>query len=333
MKIPNLKNITLTKYESREKWLQGRHKAIGASDVSTVFGINSFTNIVELFWTKIRLTPGTPHNINSVSGEIMEPTIAKYFSHFDPENPTDEVLVQNIERNKKIRTIHRFRRNAWMNNFPLSCTLDYVSPSERAVVECKNLLGHVVNRYESGILPGHILQIQAQMLVTGLSRGILCYFVDGRFYREWVFEANGEIQEQIKERVSDFWNNQIVPARDVWNDPTKTEQEKMLLIYDNFEPDIDPNAQDSLQQFMNTRFKEISKLGKIIVNEDLSKYINGYKTNRKLEGEYSNNKDVFGSEIRSAMIANGCDEIINSDGKVIVSYRESTAGKLTLRVN
>jgi len=333
MKLPNHKNVILTKYANREEWLQGRHKAIGASDVSTLFAMNNFTNIVELFWTKVRLTPSTPHNINSVSGEIMEPIIARYFTHFDVTNPTDEVLVHNIEKEIKLRRIERYRRNVWMKDLPLSCTLDYVSPSEMCVVECKNMLGHVVNRYADGILPGHIIQVQAQMLCTGLDKAILAYFVDGRFYREWEFRANPEVQAKIKEQVNEFWSARIIPARAVWNDPNLTEQEKMLLIYDNFEPEIDPNAQDSLQEFMNTRFKESSKLGKIIVNADLQVYIDGYKLNRTLETEAGNLKDKFGNELRSALIANSCDEISSIDGRVIVSYRTSEKGKTILRVN
>lgn len=332
IKLPN-RNVTLTKYASRAEWLAGRHKAIGASDVSTLFVQNNFTNIVELFWNKVKLTPSTPHNINSVSGEIMEPIIAKYFTHFDRTNPTDEVLVRNIEGNVRLRTIERFRRNVWMKDHPLSCTLDYVSPSEMAIVECKNMLGHVINRYENGILPGHIIQVQAQMLVTGMDKAILAYFVDGRFYREWEFTPEPQVQEAIKERVNEFWNERVVPARAIWNDPTKTEQEKMLLIYDNFEPEIDPNAQDSLQDFLNTRFKESGKLGKLMVTPEIQAYIDGYKRYRTMETEAGNLKDQQGNELRSALIAHSCDEISSADGKVLVSYRTSASGKVILRVN
>ena len=225
-----------------------------------------------------------------------------------------------------------------MNDLPLSCTLDYLClpdqyASEGAIVECKNMLGHVVNRYESGILPGHILQVQAQLMCTGLSLGYLAYYVDGRYFRCYSIEASVDIQEQIQERVAEFWNTRVLPAREVWNNPLLTEQEKMLNIYENFEPPIDPTAQDVLQEFMNTRFRDVSKKGKLMVSDDLKIYIDGYKAKRTTETGAANEKDVFGNELRSALIANGCDEIVNPDGRVIVSYRESTNGKLTLRVN
>lgn len=332
MRLPN-KDIILTKYESRDKWLHGRHKAVGASDVSTLFGMNGFSNVVELFWVKTRLLPGTPHNINSVSGEIQEPNIAKYFSHYDPSNPTDEVLVKNIETNTKLRKIHRFKRNVMMTEIPLSCTLDYISPSEKCVVECKNMLNFVVSRYEDGILPGHLLQVQAQMLVTGLRKAVLCYLVDGRFYREWTFEANQSIQDRIKEEVVAFWAR-VEAGRKIWNDPTLTESQKMVMIHDNdIEPEITTAAGDTLTDFLNLRAKEIISEAKIMVTPEIRGFLDNYKINRELEGTYEKEKSKFGNQIRSLMIAHSVSEITTLDGKTIASYRANAKGSFTLKVN
>ena len=338
MKLPN-KNIILLKAVTRDIWHQNRSRAVGASDVSTLFGLNSFSNIVELFWTKVRLTPPMPHNENSYSGELHEEIVMKnYFVYYDPSNPTPEQMLRNAEAGNKLRKIQRFKRGIFMRDIPLSCTLDYLCcpdmwAPEGAAVEIKNMLGFVVGKYESGIIPGHILQVQAQLMCTGLSLAYLVYYVDGRFFRCFPIEANPEIQEQIRDRVKEFWNDRIIPAREIWNNPMKTEQEKMLLIYDNFEPPIDPTAQDSLQQFMNTRFKEIAKKGKLMVTTEIQSFIDGYRREREKESAAGTDKDVYGNEIRAALIAHGCDEITNIDGKVIASYRESNNGKVVLRVN
>lgn len=338
MRILN-KNVTLRTARSREEWYNNRFHAVGASDVSTLFALNSFTNVVELFWNRVRLTPPTKHNINSYSGELHEDLIMKkYFVYYDPSNPTDEVLIANAEAKRPLRAVQRFRRGIFMNDVPLSCTLDYIcAPDnfapEGAIVECKNMLGHVVSRYESGILPGHILQVQAQLLCTGLSLGYLVYYVDGRFFRCFPIEANLDLQAQIIEAVNEFWNERVLPARKVWNDPMRKEQEKMLLIYDNFEPAIDPNSPDTVQEFMNVRFKDISKQGKLMATPEIESFIAGYREYRSKATGAETSKDQFGNELRSALVAHGCDEITNSSGKVLVSYRESSAGKLTLRVN
>jgi len=307
--------------------------------VSTLFALNSFSNIVELFWNKVRLTKPTPHNENTYSGELHEDLVMKnYFVYYDPYNPTPERMLQNAEAGNKLRKIQRFKRGIFMKDIPLSCTLDYLCcpdhfASNGAAVEIKNMLGHVVSRYESGIIPGHLLQVQAQLMCTGLSLAYLVYYIDGRFFRCYPVEASTEIQEQIRERVADFWNNRIIPAREIWNNPMLTEQEKMLKIYDEYEPAIDPNAQDSLQAFMNTRFKEITKKGKLMVTDEIQVYIDSYRQLRTMETESGSSKDQYGNEIRSALIANGCDEISSKDGRVLVSYRENAAGKLVLRVN
>src|SRR6476660_7407828 len=300
MYLPN-KNVTLLKAVSRDIWHRNRGRAVGASDVSTLFGLNNFTNIVELFWNKVRLTPPTPHNENSYSGELHEELVMKkYFVYYDPSNPTPERMLQNAEANIRLRKVQRFKRGIFMRNIPLSCTLDYLCLPDQfalkgAAVEVKNMLGHVVSRYESGIIPGHLLQVQAQLMCTGLDLAYLVYYVDGRFFRCYAIEANLELQEQIKAQVIDFWDNRIIPARKVWNDPLMTEQDKMIKIYEWFEPAIDPNAQDSLQQFMNTRFKEISKLGKIMVTDELRTFIDGYKMYRTRETEAGNSKDQYGN--------------------------------------
>jgi hypothetical protein len=107
----------------------------------------------------------------------------------------------------------------------------------------------------------------------------------------------------------------------------------MIKINDAFEPAIDPSSQESLQAFMNTRFKESTKLGKVMVTDELQGFLDGYKANRTMETDYAKTKAMFGNELRSALIAYSCDEISSADGKVLASYREDTAGKLILRVN
>jgi predicted phage-related endonuclease len=247
-------------------------------------------------------------------------------------------MLQNAEANNRLRKVQRFRRGIFMNSLPLACTLDYLCLPDHyaphgAAVEVKNMLGHVVGRYEAGIIPGHLLQVQAQLMCTGLPFAYLVYYVDGRFFRCFELVANEDLQEQIKERVIDFWNSRVVPARQVWNNPLMSEQDKMIMIYELFEPAVDLNAQDSLQQFMNTRFKDISKLGKIMVTDELRSFIDGYKEKRTMETEAGNLKDQFGNELRSALIAHSCDEITSADGRVLVSYRENAGGKTILRVN
>jgi hypothetical protein len=145
-------------------------------------------------------------------------------------------------------------------------------------------------------------------------------------------EANQSIQEQIAHNIAEFWDKRIVPARRVWNDPNLTEQEKMLTVYSEYEPDIDPNAQDSLQDFLNLRFKEISKQGKLMVTPDIQTYLDKYGEFRAVETTAAGSKSQYGNEIRSALIAHQCDEITSADGRILASYRLQADGKLILRV-
>lgn len=337
MKIPNHKNVILQSNKNRDEFHTRRAQAVGASEVPSLMGLSTFTNIIETFWNKVKLTKPTPHNISSISGEIMEPIISgQYFVYYDPSKPDDKTLIQNMESKNKLRTVQRFNRGVKMRDHFLSCTLDYVVKPDRwaaggAILECKNFLSHVISRYEEKVMPSTIVQIQAQLAITKFPLAYLAQFVDGRFFQCYEITPNEEIQNIILNKVDDFWAR-VEKARIIWNDPMLSQDEKLLQIYP-LEPEIDPSAQDTLSAFMNVRFKEESKKGKIMVTAQIQEEIDKYKDNRSIETEAGNKKDMYGNSLKSTLLAHSCDEITNPDGKVIASWRESAKGTPILRVN
>ena len=336
--IPNRANLIFSKVsQDRAVWAtKQRSQGIGGSEVATLFGLNDFTTQIELFYNKVKLIKPMPENIATYSGKIQEDIIAKkYFVFYDPTNPTDEVMLRNIEAKKEIRNIERFNQVMQMKDHPIVLNVDRLVLDEYvpdgAVLEIKNLLKWVVRQYESEILPSHQIQIQTYMLGTGFKTAYLAYLLDGREFRCYEFAANPAVQAAIIERATAFWKI-VVEAREIWNDPTLTPDAKLLMLYD-LEPPMEGN--ESLKEFMNLRFKEEGKKGKIIMNEEAAGFIAHYKMHREEETKAKGEKEVYGNNLRSFLLANQCDEITSLDGKVIASNRESStkAGSFTLRVN
>lgn len=338
--IPNRKNLIFAKRsESQEDWAtRQRAQGVGGSEVATLFQLNDFTTEIELFYNKVKLIKPMPDNVATYSGRVMEDIIAKkYFVFYNPEDPTEETMLRNIASNTEIRNIERFNQVMQMRDYPIVLNVDRLVidryAPDGAVVEIKNLLSWVVRQYEAEILPSHQIQIQTYMLGTGFRKAYLVYLLDGRQLRVYEFEASNAIQGAIVERAEAFWKK-VVAAREVWNDPMMAADDKLLRLY-KMEPPIQVDGNKSLKEFMNLRFKEEGKKGKMVVNEEITGFMEEYRKFRGIEGEASKTKEKFGNHLRSVMLANQVDEITNMDGKVIGSNRESSkkAGSFTLRIS
>ena len=338
IKIPNRANLIFSKKsESMVDWAtRQRAEGIGGSEVATLFGLNDFTTQIELFYNKVKLIKPMPDNLATYSGKIQEDTIAKkYFVFYDPANPTEERLMANINEGKEIRKIERFNQVMQMKDHPIVLNVDRLVQDsfdpDGAVVEIKNLLKWVVRQYESEILPSHQIQVQTYMLGTGFKKAYLAYLLDGREFKCYEFPALESVQQRIIERATEFWKK-VIEGRAIWNDPLMSYDKKMLLLY-KLEPPMESN--ESLKEFINLRFKEEGKMGKIVVTEEVGGFIREYKSMRDLEKQYMAQKELYGNHLRSFLLANQCDEIVNPDGKVIASNRESDKkpGGFTLRVN
>lgn len=339
--IPNRKNLIFSKHLSHYEWAtKQRSTGVGGSEVATLFGLNDFTTQIELFYNKVKLIAPMPDNTATYSGRVMEDIIAKkYFVFYDPTDPTDETMLRNANANNgeglEIRNIERFTQVMQMKNHPIVLNVDRLVKDkfipEGGVIEIKNLLKWVVRQYEAEILPSHLIQLQTYFIGTGFKRGYLVYLLDGREFKCYEIEANDNIQGAIIEKTEQFWVI-VKKGREIWNDPTLSETDKALHLY-KLEPPMESN--ESLSKFLNLRFKEAGKLGKMMVTEEIQGYIDKYKEHRIREGAACADKDLFGNHLRSVMLAHKVDEITNKDNKVIASNRESDKkpGSFTLRVN
>lgn len=209
---------------SQDDWLRYRDRGVGASDVGTILGINPYKCSAQLFYEKLGELPVlNTENIAQFLGKEQENFIASMWEYWDPSQGTEGAMIANYRAGAKVRRCQRV--NAYVNNpdFPwLFVSLDRKInrtatirsgdevrseelPGEGAL-ELKTIAGYEADKWEGGIPPAYVVQVQTQLLVCEFKFGELAVLRDGRDFQVYPFEYNAGICETIIKRTRDFWN-------------------------------------------------------------------------------------------------------------------------------
>jgi predicted phage-related endonuclease len=205
----NLKLVS-TVGMSNEDWLAYRTKGVGASDVGTILGLNPYKCSAQLFYEKVGEMPvNNVENIAMFLGKEQENFIADMWQFWDPSDGSEGKMIQNYREGKKVRRCQRV--NAYVHNpaYPwLFVSLDRKINrwnDMEGTLELKTIAGYEADKWEAGIPPSHVVQVQTQMLVCEFKFGELAVLKDGRDFQVYPFERNNGICETIIERTRDFW--------------------------------------------------------------------------------------------------------------------------------
>jgi putative phage-type endonuclease len=186
----------------RNAWLQMRRRNVGASDVGALFHANPHKTALRL-WAEKRgaLPPDEEDNQAMRRGRILEPAVAEALRDAHP----DWVIVAA-------------RQYVELTNPRLGCTPDfYAWPSREAcdagrdmfLIQAKTVLADVYEDEWTPAPPAHyLLQIQAEMLITGIRRACLAPLVlDGNAFPvfEYHFDYDSELGDQIEAGAAKFW--------------------------------------------------------------------------------------------------------------------------------
>lgn len=203
---------------SQDIWLRYRLSGLGGSDVSTVLGLNPYRSAAALFYEKLNMDINTLENLSMFLGKESEDFIAMLWQYWpkDQDGRTDHVteMIANYRKQKVIRKCQRV--NAYCRNpkYPwLFVSLDrkinkYDNRGE-GILELKRMSSYSADKWTAGIDPGHVTQVQTQMLVTELDWGELAVLKDGPDYSVYPFEANKTICEAVIEKTKDFWDRVV----------------------------------------------------------------------------------------------------------------------------
>jgi predicted phage-related endonuclease len=212
-----------TRNMSQEDWLRYRKKGIGASEVGTILGLNPYKCSAQLFYEKLGEETLTLENMAMFLGKEQEAFIADLWQYWNPDDPTEGTLIQNAREHRKMRRCQRVNAYVVNPDFPwLFVSLDrkinkrqkrdidgreiLYNTEDEGALEIKTIAGYEADKWEAGIPPSHVVQVQTQLLVCGFSFGELAILRDGRQFDVIPFEANPDVQETIVRKTREFWD-------------------------------------------------------------------------------------------------------------------------------
>ena len=206
-------NKVSTLNQSREDWLLGRAKSIGASDSSCILGLNPWKSNVELWLEKTNpnLLLNQEDNLNMRLGRDMEPLLRQLFTE---------------DTGLKVRKDNHIR---YHDEYPfISTNLDGLVVGEKVPIELKTT-GMV---WDGAIPDNYFCQIQHQMMVTNAPYMYFAVLVLSGWGKHFIIEKynrNEEFIKRLESNIVDFWMNHVVTKEA----PDPISMKDARLLYNN----------------------------------------------------------------------------------------------------
>lgn len=194
---------------TREEWLNYRHSGLGASEVGAILGLDDYTSSLELFHYKIGDAPKfDTESMASFMGREQEDLNAKLWQYWDG---SEEAMIENFRAGRIVRRCRRI--NAFVRNpkYPwLYVSLDRVinkhADKDEGSLELKNISGWEAGKWEAGLPPKYVTQVQTQLAVCEFTYGEMSILQDARRMFVLPFDVSDTIVDHILTRTKIFWD-------------------------------------------------------------------------------------------------------------------------------
>ena len=324
-----LEIIQIDKDKAYDEWIAFRSRGLGASEIGTLMGVNSWKSPAELYYQKIGLIPQKVEpNIPMFMGTILEKTVAEIFEYWDGD---DQSMLNNYEAGTKVRTLyepvgyvvnpeypHLFfspdRLQIKSSNLRIRngrINLDNVE----AIVEIKTISGWSSKQWTGGVPPSYYLQLQTYLMGLGIDMGWLVALEDGRNLKVHQFERDQEMIDMIARVTAEFW--------------ARVEAGRLALEtdedYEQYAPP--PDGTEAYAEFLNEKYKNPEEVS-IASNPEIDERIRQYKQKNEEISQLEEQKREASNFIKDFM---GNNMILTSDeGKV--TWRPNAKGTRIFRV-
>jgi putative phage-type endonuclease len=277
----NLEFISTTKM-TPDQWLKYRKSGIGASEVGAILGLSPYKSSIELFYEKIGDDIGFKvENIFMFMGKEQEAFIANLWQYWDG---SEESMIYNYRNGNIVRRCQRVRAYVRNPKYPwLFVSLDrkinrYADRGEGAL-EIKTIGGYEADKWEGGIPPSHVVQVQTQCKVCEFVYGELATLKDGRRFDVIPFDISQDLTETIIEQTHDFWKR-IVRGREIINQRFNARRNYNQIAIEELTSELatlepEPDGSDTYSQFLSARAEKTTageKAGTITQLQDAIKH-------------------------------------------------------------
>lgn len=205
---------------NRDAWLGYRHSGVGASEVGAILGLDDYTSSLELFYYKIGDAPKFDvEGMAQFMGREQEDLIARLWQYWDGDEAT---MIENFRQGRIVRKCQRV--NAFMRNpkYPwlyvsLDRKINRHGNKGEGSLELKTISGWEADKWEAGLPPKYVTQVQTQLTVGEFDYGEMAILQDGRHMNVLPFDLNANISQMIVDGTKKFWDN-VLAARKLVNE-------------------------------------------------------------------------------------------------------------------
>jgi len=187
--------LIMADVSDRDAWLAERRKGLGASDMSTIAGVNPYGSLYELWLDKTGRREEKKPTRRMMLGNILEPVVRQVFQIETGLTVDTAGLMESLD-------VPIFRASP-----------DGLIHSERAGFEAKTVNWRSADAWKAGEVADHAeIQAQASMAVTGLDRWACAAIIDGDpddFHWAWVHRDQALI-DTLWELGQQFWHDYVV---------------------------------------------------------------------------------------------------------------------------
>lgn len=196
-------NQLIIKPESKAHWLEMRHKNINSTEVSILYNANPYQTIFELY-----------HRKRSDDLEVIEENERMRWG-----TRLQDAIAKGVASDK-CWVVEPMNDYISLPDCRLGSSFDYMIGDREAILEIKNVDSlQFQNKWTEDEAPAHIeLQVQTQMLVSGIHKCYICALVGGNKIHLIERDYNPKIGESILKKVAAFWAMQDAPAIDYHKD-------------------------------------------------------------------------------------------------------------------
>lgn len=179
-------------FNSRADWEAARCGRIGASDVGAIVGVSHFATPLQV-WHRLATGERVPESVAMKMGHMLEPVVAQLWAE-----ESGDAMIEGSDRDFIVTNDdYGFASVSPDRYFAGRDGREYV-------VECKT----TSLRVDEECLPkSWYCQLQYQLAVTDLPRGVIAWLSNGREFGHVDYERNDEFCDWLLKRVEDFWES------------------------------------------------------------------------------------------------------------------------------
>lgn len=204
------------------EWEEFRNGGIGGSDIAQILGISKWGTAFGVWKTKVFGKEEDAKKTISSSihwGNVLEPVI---FNEFKTRH-LDEFNTRMVNATLQSKEYEFARANL---DGALKCISDVtlldgdgqpvkIKEGDRGILEIKTANAFGSSDWTDGVPQYYQTQADWYMLITGLDFVVFAVLIGGNDYREIAFRRDENRINFALDIVEDFWDNCVLPARDL----------------------------------------------------------------------------------------------------------------------